>query len=161
MDNGAWSQCEVVEECPWYSCRLWNLLVLVFSWAMIDHKSTIINHGFQKRRICVGRDLTNVSTNVRTNLKTPLRFQCPKNPITVWHNVCVTVWNRMTTYLNQEMRFAMLGTVLLVLLILMVIGAMPTWPHSREWGYYPSGGIGLILLILLILVLIGRVPIGL
>ena len=55
----------------------------------------------------------------------------------------------------------MLGTVLLVLLILMVIGAMPTWPHSREWGYGPSGGIGLILMILLILVLIGRVPIGL
>lgn len=67
----------------------------------------------------------------------------------------------MTTYLNQEMRFAMLGTVLLVLLILMVIGAIPTWPHSRNWGYYPSGGIGLVLLILLILVLLGRVPIGL
>ena len=55
----------------------------------------------------------------------------------------------------------MLGTILLVLLILMVIGAMPTWPHSRGWGYYPSGGIGLVLLILLILVLLGRVPIGL
>ena len=55
----------------------------------------------------------------------------------------------------------MLGTILLVLLILMVIGAMPTWPHSRDWGYYPSGGIGLVLMILLILVLIGRVPIGL
>ena len=67
----------------------------------------------------------------------------------------------MTTYLNQEMRFAMLGTVLLVLLILMVIGAVPTWPHSRNWGYYPSGGIGLVLLILLILVLLGHVPIGL
>ena len=55
----------------------------------------------------------------------------------------------------------MLGTVLLVLLILMIIGAMPTWPHSRNWGYFPSGGIGLILVILLILVLIGSVPIGL
>ena len=55
----------------------------------------------------------------------------------------------------------MLGTILLVILILMVIGAAPTWPHSRNWGYYPSGGIGLILLILLILVLIGQVPIGL
>ena len=68
---------------------------------------------------------------------------------------------RMPTYLKQEMRFAMLGTILLVLLILMVIGAMPTWPHSRGWGYYPSGGIGLVLLILLILVLLGGVPIGL
>lgn len=55
----------------------------------------------------------------------------------------------------------MLGTVLLVLLILMVLGSVPTWPHSRNWGYYPSGGLGLVLLILLILVLIGRVPIGL
>ncbi len=55
----------------------------------------------------------------------------------------------------------MLGTVLLVVLILMLVGAVPSWPHSRNWGYYPSGGIGLILLILLILVLLGRVPIGL
>ena len=55
----------------------------------------------------------------------------------------------------------MLGTVLLVLLILMVLGSVPTWPHSRNWGYYPSGGFGLLLLVLLILVLSGRVPIGL
>ncbi len=55
----------------------------------------------------------------------------------------------------------MLGTVLLVILILMVVGAAPAWPHSMNWGYDPSGGIGLILLILLILVLMGRVPIGL
>ena len=50
----------------------------------------------------------------------------------------------------------MLGTILLVVLILMLVGAIPRWPHSREWGYYPSGGIGLILLILLILMLLGR-----
>jgi len=49
----------------------------------------------------------------------------------------------------------MLGTILIVLLILMLLGALPTWPHSRQWGYYPSGGLGLILLILLILVLMG------
>jgi len=55
----------------------------------------------------------------------------------------------------------MLGTVLLVLLILMILGSVPTWPHSRSWGYYPSGGFGLLLLVLLILVLVGRVPIGL
>ena len=55
----------------------------------------------------------------------------------------------------------MLGTVLLIVLILMLVGAVPSWPHSRNWGYYPSGGIGLILLILLILVLLGRVQIGL
>ncbi|MFO1007323.1 MAG: DUF3309 family protein [Planctomycetaceae bacterium] len=53
----------------------------------------------------------------------------------------------------------MLGTILIVLLVLMLLGAIPTWPHSRDWGYYPSGGLGLILLILLILVVLGRLPI--
>lgn len=51
----------------------------------------------------------------------------------------------------------MLGTVLIIVLLLMLIGALPTWPHSREWGYYPSGGLGLVLIILIILVLLGRV----
>lgn len=50
----------------------------------------------------------------------------------------------------------MLGTILIVIVILMLLGALPTWPHSRQWGYYPSGGIGLILLILIILLLLGR-----
>jgi len=50
----------------------------------------------------------------------------------------------------------MLGTILIVILVLMLLGALPTWPHSKQWGYYPSGGLGLILLILLILVLSGR-----
>ena len=50
----------------------------------------------------------------------------------------------------------MLVTILLVVLILMLLGALPTWPHSREWGYYPSGGLGLVLLILIILILMGR-----
>lgn len=55
----------------------------------------------------------------------------------------------------------MLGTVLLVLLILMILGSVPTWPHSRNWGYFPSGGLGLVLIILLILVLAGRLPLSL
>jgi Protein of unknown function (DUF3309) len=50
----------------------------------------------------------------------------------------------------------MLGTILIVVLVLILIGALPTWPHSREWGYFPSGGLGLILLILIILMLLGR-----
>ncbi|HEX2769035.1 MAG TPA: DUF3309 family protein [Geobacteraceae bacterium] len=50
----------------------------------------------------------------------------------------------------------MLGTILIVILILLFLGALPTWPHSREWGYYPSGGLGLILLILIILLVLGR-----
>ncbi len=50
-----------------------------------------------------------------------------------------------------------LGTILLIVLILMLLGAIPTWPHSRGWGYGPSGGIGLVLLIVLILFLLGRI----
>jgi uncharacterized protein DUF3309 len=50
-----------------------------------------------------------------------------------------------------------LGTILLIILILILVGALPTWPYSSGWGYYPSGGIGLVLIILLILVLMGRV----
>jgi hypothetical protein len=49
----------------------------------------------------------------------------------------------------------MLGTILLIILILILLGALPTWPHSRDWGYYPSGGVGLLLVILLILFLLG------
>ena len=48
------------------------------------------------------------------------------------------------------------GTILLVLLILMLIGAFPTWPHSKNWGYYPSGGLGTVVVILVILILLGK-----
>jgi Protein of unknown function (DUF3309) len=50
-----------------------------------------------------------------------------------------------------------LGTILLVILILLLLGALPTWPYSSGWGYYPSGGVGLVVIILLILVLLGRI----
>jgi hypothetical protein len=50
-----------------------------------------------------------------------------------------------------------LGTILLVILILMLIGAIPSWPHSKNWGYGPSGGLGLIVIILIVLLLLGRV----
>ena len=53
----------------------------------------------------------------------------------------------------------MLGTILLVVLVLMLLGAIPTWPHSRSWGYGPSGGLGLVVAILLVLLLMGRLPI--
>ena len=49
-----------------------------------------------------------------------------------------------------------LGTILLIVLILMLIGAVPTWPHSRSWGYGPSGGLGLVVLVVIILLLMGR-----
>ena len=50
-----------------------------------------------------------------------------------------------------------IGTILLVILILILIGVFPTWPHSSGWGYYPAGGIGTILVIVLILLLLGRI----
>ena len=51
----------------------------------------------------------------------------------------------------------MLGTILLIVLVLFLVGALPTWRHSANWGYGPSGGLGLILVIVLILVLMGRI----
>ena len=50
-----------------------------------------------------------------------------------------------------------LGTILLIVLILLLVGAIPAWPHSRSWGYGPSGGVGLVLLIVLIMLLLGRI----
>jgi hypothetical protein len=51
----------------------------------------------------------------------------------------------------------MIGTVLIVILVLALIGALPTWPHSRSWGYYPTGGLGMILVIVVILLVLGRI----
>jgi Protein of unknown function (DUF3309) len=51
-----------------------------------------------------------------------------------------------------------MGTILLIVLILLLIGAVPAYPYSRNWGYYPSGGVGLLLIVLLVLLLIGYVP---
>ena len=50
-----------------------------------------------------------------------------------------------------------MGTILLIVLILLLLGAFPTWPHSKNWGYGPSGGLGLVVVILIILVLLGRI----
>ena len=50
-----------------------------------------------------------------------------------------------------------MGTILVIILILLLVGALPTWPYSSGWGYYPSGGLGLVVLIILVLVLMGRI----
>lgn len=50
-----------------------------------------------------------------------------------------------------------LGTILLIVLILLLVGALPSWPHSRSWGYGPSGGLGLVVVILIVLLLMGRI----
>ena len=51
----------------------------------------------------------------------------------------------------------MLGTILLIILIVILIGALPSWPYSSGWGYYPSGGIGLVLIIVVVLLVLGRI----
>lgn len=50
-----------------------------------------------------------------------------------------------------------IGTILLIILVLALVGVLPTWPHSRTWGYGPSGGLGLVLLILIVLLLLGKI----
>lgn len=50
-----------------------------------------------------------------------------------------------------------ISTILLIILVLFLIGALPTWPHSKDWGYYPSGGLGAILIIVVVLMLMGRI----
>jgi MFS superfamily sulfate permease-like transporter len=60
-------------------------------------------------------------------------------------------------FLIRAWRFQMLGTILIVVLLLLLLGAWPSWPHSRSWGYYPSGTLGLVLVIVLVLALLGRI----
>jgi len=50
-----------------------------------------------------------------------------------------------------------LGTIILIILVLVLVGALPTWPHSASWGYFPSGALGTVLIVVLILVLVGRI----
>jgi hypothetical protein len=73
-----------------------------------------------------------------------------------WNNPDVLAFcsRRFSESFNRRMS---LGTILLIILILLLIGAIPSWPYSAGWGYYPSGGIGIVLIIVLILVLMGRI----
>ena len=54
----------------------------------------------------------------------------------------------------------MLGTILVVILVLALLGALPRWPHSRRWGYYPSGSLGLVLLVVVVLLVLGAEPLA-
>lgn len=69
-----------------------------------------------------------------------------------WHFLQQTL-----TELNFKETNMSIGTILLIVLILMLVGAIPSWPHSKSWGYGPSGGIGLIVLIVVILLVMGRI----
>jgi Na+/melibiose symporter-like transporter len=62
----------------------------------------------------------------------------------------------LATIFNFKEPLMSLGTILVIVLILMLVGVLPTWPHSQSWGYGPTGGIGLVLLIIVVLLLLGR-----
>ena len=76
---------------------------------------------------------------------------CPGNPS---HGL---PWRCASSASPRHKEFALLGTILLIVLVLVLIGVIPTWPHSRGWGYGPSGGLGLVLLILIVLWLMGKI----
>jgi Protein of unknown function (DUF3309) len=60
-------------------------------------------------------------------------------------------------FIFNERRKTMLGTILIVILILALLGALPRWQHSRDWGYAPTGGVGMVILIVIVLVVLGRI----
>lgn len=64
---------------------------------------------------------------------------------------------RTLNLMSVEERNKMIGTVLIVILVLALLGALPRWPHSRDWGYYPTGGLGLVIFIVIILLVLGRI----
>jgi membrane protein YdbS with pleckstrin-like domain len=63
----------------------------------------------------------------------------------------------MVDVVNAVLRERNMGTILLIVVLLLVIGALPSWPYSSGWGYYPSGGLGLVLIVLVVLLLTGRI----
>lgn len=68
---------------------------------------------------------------------------------------CWHLWKRWLLLFTSEV--AQMRTIVLILLVLLLIAALPTWPYSSGWGYYPSGGLGLVLIIIIVLVLLGRI----
>jgi hypothetical protein len=64
----------------------------------------------------------------------------------------------MPLRIPPDRRTVMIGWILLIILVLLVLGAIPAWPYSRDWGYYPSGVLGILLLVLLVLILLGVFP---
>jgi hypothetical protein len=81
----------------------------------------------------------------RTSRRSPNHYAQPLRLDARWRSVVV------------DGKVAAMSTIVLVILILLLLGALPTWPYSGGWGYYPSGGLGLILLIVIILLVLGRI----
>ena len=74
------------------------------------------------------------------------------------HNVSVIDQIRLATrHQPAETHDMSIGTILLIILVLFLVGALPTWPHSANWGYFPSGGLGVVLIIVVVLVFTGRI----
>lgn len=69
----------------------------------------------------------------------------------------IRIQHRLRGSGDSTVKGANMSTILLIILVLLLVGALPTWPYSSGWGYYPSGGLGLVVVILLVLVLLGRV----
>jgi hypothetical protein len=84
------------------------------------------------------------------------KLECSTPEFTYGHASCDCV-DKANEQEQAKRRSAMLGTILIIVIVLMLLGALPTWPHSRQWGYFPSGGMGLVLLILVILLVLGRI----
>ena len=70
---------------------------------------------------------------------------------------CPGVLNLRDFRFNQPEDLMGLGTIVLIILVLLLVGAIPSWPHSRSWGYGPSGGLGLVLVVVLVLIVAGRI----
>jgi Protein of unknown function (DUF3309) len=78
--------------------------------------------------------------------------------VEVWKRLSPPLWAGRFTWAAEFLKGekTMLGTILIVFLILALIGAVPRWSHSRDWGYFPTGGVGLVLAVIVVLVLLGR-----
>ncbi len=84
-------------------------------------------------------------------------FDCSDSRFPKWKAHCVAAFGFKRSSTGIQWEGTMLGPFLILLLILLVIGAAPTWPHSRNWGYYPTGGLGLMLVIAVTLLFMGRI----
>jgi hypothetical protein len=94
----------------------------------------------------------------KTDLKSPLPMvQCIKSRAILTLGASGRKKHFVVADLGWLEETTMLGTILIIILILLLIGALPTWPYSSGWGYYPGGGVGLILIIVVVLILVGRI----
>ena len=96
------------------------------------------------------------ATHEFRRLRAPIFLQRCQLCLRVTHRLAAVTRFQGNSLSRQEASSMSVGTLLLIILIIVLIGALPRWPHSRRWGYRPAGGLGLVLVILLILVLMGR-----